>query len=176
MPFLRTLLSPNDYDDIEDAKITLNCVNGYFIENNTICICYKGWTSDFTSLDQCNIDSGENKTNFKGGIIQSNVDSNDKGTSFISIVFIIFVILLFLSIFFAIILCLLKKYKDIKLVKAKIKNEKNRKEKFGDNNRGDKSKEEKDINSKDDTKEDSIYICELSQRDCDTNNDSKVIN
>ena len=80
MPVLRTLLSPNDYDDIEDAKITLNCVNGYFIENNTICICYKGWTSDFTSLDQCNIDSGENKTNCKGGIIQSNVDSNDKGT------------------------------------------------------------------------------------------------
>ena len=114
MPFLRKLLSSNENNGIEDDEIILNCVNGYFIENNTICICYKGWTSDFTSLDQCNIDSGENKTNFKGGIIQSNVDSNDKGTSFISIVFIIFVILLFLSIFFAIILCLLKKYKDIK--------------------------------------------------------------
>ena len=173
MPFLRKLLSPNENNGIEDDEIILNCVNGYFIENNTICICYPGWTSEFSSLDQCTINSGENSTGTKGGIIQYNNDSVDKGFSVITIIFVIFVVLLILCFFFFIIMCLFKKYKDIKLVKEKIKNEKKKKNIY-DNNIEDKHKNEKDINHIDIRKENqnnAIYVCELSQNDLSSSKD-----
>jgi len=70
-------------------------------------------------------------------------------------------------------MCLFKKYKDIKLVKEKIKNEKKKKN-ICDNNIEDKHKDEKDINHIDIRKENqnnAIYICELSQNDLSSSKD-----
>ena len=148
MPFLRKLLTPNEN---EEFQVNINCINGYILENTTICICYPGWTSGDYDLAQCTIDNGENNTNSytnkNKGIIDSNGETKGSSTSIISIVLIIILILFALGIFFSIFLCLFKKYKDIKLIKEKIKFEKKR-NKNVDENMAQRGKG-KDINSYD---------------------------
>ena len=150
MLFPRKLLTPKVHYEIivKDVKdIALNCINGYLIPNSSICTCYPGWSSDYNSLDQCNIDSGENNTNSKRGIIYNNDDPKDKGTSANVIIFLIVLILLVIGVVCALFMYLFKKYKDIKLVKEKIKFEKNRNINLSQNN---------DINQREDSKEKDI--------------------
>ena len=127
MPFLRKLLTPNEN---EEFQVNINCINGYILENTTICICYPGWSSSDYDLAQCTVDNGANNTNSytnkNKGVVDSNEETKGNSTSIISIVLIILLILFALGIFLAIFLCLFKKYKDIKLIKEKIKFEKKR--------------------------------------------------
>ena len=150
MPFIRKLLSPKVHFEIFDNEIKVNCVNGYLIPNTTFCVCYPGWTSDDNGLDQCDIDTGENNTNTnsKEGIIYYKDDSNDGFTSATAIIFFIFLILLILGAVCALLLYLFKKYKDIKLVKQKIKFEKKRIKNLGTDSgvNGKEDNKEKDIN------------------------------
>ena len=120
--------------DQEFNTIIINCVNGYILENTNICYCYPGWTSDFNSINQCDIDNGENRTKLNNGKNVSNqgiMYSNDNNTNYsemsveVMIIIIGFTLLLF-TIIIGIILCLYKKWKDIKLVKERIKYEKKR--------------------------------------------------
>ena len=49
---------------LEADDNTINCVNGYFLEDSDICICYPGWTSDGYSINQCDIEiSGKSNKN-----------------------------------------------------------------------------------------------------------------
>ena len=148
MPFLRKLLTPNEN---EEFQVNINCINGYILENTTICICYPGWSSSDYDLAQCTVDNGENNTNSytnkNKGVVDSNEETKGSSTSIISIVLIILLILFALGIFLAIFLCLFKKYKDIKLIKEKIKFEKKR-NKNVDGNMAQREKG-KDINSYD---------------------------
>ena len=148
MPFLRKLLSPNEN---EEFQVNINCINGYILENTTICICYPGWSSSDYDLAQCTVDNGANNTNSytnkNKGVVDSNEETKGNSTSIISIVLIILLILFALGIFLAIFLCLFKKYKDIKLIKEKIKFEKKR-NKNVDGNMAQREKG-KDINSYD---------------------------
>ena len=148
MPFLRKMLLSNEKEEFQEK---INCINGYFLENTTICICYPGWTSGDYDLVQCSVDSGANNTNSftnkNKGVVDSNEETQGNSTSIISIVLIIILILLALGIFFAIFLCLFKKYKDIKLIKEKIKFEKKRNKKIDGNTV--QREEGKDINSYD---------------------------
>ena len=148
MPFLRKLLTPNENEEFQEK---INCINGYILENTTICICYPGWTSGDYDLAQCTVNNGANNTNSytnkNKGVVDSSEETKGSSTSIISIVLIIILILFALGIFFAIFLCLFKKYKDIKLIKEKIKFEKKRNKNVDSNNaqRG----KGKDINSYD---------------------------
>ena len=148
MPFLRKLLTPNEN---EEFQVNINSINGYILENTTICICYPGWESSDYDLAQCTIDNGANNTNSytnkNKGVVDSNEETKGSSNSIISIVLIIILILFALGIFFAIFLCLFKKYKDIKLIKEKIKFEKKR-NKNVDGNLTQRGKG-KDINSYD---------------------------
>ena len=148
MPFLRKLLTPNEN---EEFQVNINCINGYILENTTICICYPGWSSSDYDLAQCTVDNGANNTNSytnkNKGVVDSNEETKGSSTSIISIVLIILLILFALGIFLAIFLCLFKKYKDIKLIKEKIKFEKKR-NKNVDGNMAQREKG-KDINSYD---------------------------
>ena len=148
MPFLRKLLTPNEN---EEFQVNINCINGYILENTTICICYPGWSSSDYDLAQCTVDNGANNTNSytnkNKGVVDSNEETKGSSTSIISIVLIILLILFALGIFLAIFLCLFKKYKDIKLIKEKIKFEKKR-NKNVDGNIAQREKG-KDINSYD---------------------------
>ena len=148
MPFLRKLLTPNEN---EEFQVNINCINGYILENTTICICYPGWSSSDYDLAQCTVDNGANNTNSytnkNKGVVDSNEETKGNSTSIISIVLIILLILFALGIFLAIFLCLFKKYKDIKLIKEKIKFEKKR-NKNVDGNMAQREKG-KDINSYD---------------------------
>ena len=148
MPFLRKLLTPNEN---EEFQVNINCINGYILENTTICICYPGWSSSDYDLAQCTVDNGANNTNSytnkNKGVVDSNEETKGSSTSIISIVLIVLLILFALGIFLAIFLCLFKKYKDIKLIKEKIKFEKKR-NKNVDGNMAQREKG-KDINSYD---------------------------
>ena len=148
MPFLRKLLTPNEN---EEFQVNINCINGYILENTTICICYPGWSSSDYDLAQCTVDNGANNTNSytnkNKGVVGSNEETKGNSTSIISIVLIVLLILFALGIFLAIFLCLFKKYKDIKLIKEKIKFEKKR-NKNVDGNMAQREKG-KDINSYD---------------------------
>ena len=152
MPFLRQLLVPKIHYEIKTGQISINCVNGYLVPNSSICICYPGWTSDYDILDQCTIDSGENNTNIKSkeGVIYYNDDSKDEETSVAFVIFLILLILLALGAVCALFMCLFKKYKDIKLLKEKIKFEKKRNKKLSLDGKSDIHKIErnkvKDIN------------------------------
>ena len=134
MPFLRKLLTPNESEIFQDGNetfqdynVTIDCLNGYILENTTICICYPGWTTDNYSLTQCSVDNGENDTisytNDKR-IVRTNEGTKGNSLSAGSIVAIIMLSILALGIFAALFLWLFKKYKDIRLVKEKIKFEK----------------------------------------------------
>ena len=146
MPFLRKLLTPNEN---EEFQVNINCINGYILENTTICICYPGWSSSDYDLAQCTVDNGANNTNSytnkNKGVVDSNEETKGSSTSIINIVLIVLLILFALGIFLAIFLCLFKKYKDIKLIKEKIKFEKKR-NKNVDGNMAQREKG-KDINS-----------------------------
>jgi len=127
MPFLRKLLTPDGNETIQNNNETIGCLNGYILENTTICICYPGWTTDNYSLTQCSVDNGENDTisytNNKR-IVRTNEGTKGNSLSAGSIVAIIMLSILALGIFAALFLWLFKKYKDIRLVKEKIKFEK----------------------------------------------------
>ena len=114
-------------DNIEDL---VNCVNGYLIEDTIICVCYPGWKSlSPDTFNQCDIDNGENHTQTNSGVLISN--NEEKKDDFVLKIILIFVfILCFLSAIICIILCLLKKWKNIKLIKQKIKYEKNKNKKM----------------------------------------------
>ena len=127
MPYLRKLL-PEEFEIRNDYSI-FNCVNGRLIENTTICICYPGWTTNENTLNQCDIDSGENNTNSNsvknnGVVYYDTENNNNKSTSPFVIGFYVFLIILALGLICALFLCLFKKYKDIRLIKEKIKFEK----------------------------------------------------
>ena len=178
MPSKRKLLSPDtDFEfEFQEKEPSINCVNGYVLENTTICICYPGWTSNYYSFDQCTVDSGENSTNInsnkKQGIIYSDNDTKEKNTSAGFIVFIIFMILLALGIFCAIFLCLFKKYKDIKLVKEKIKFEKKKNKQISQV----KGEKRKDINSdknNDEIGKDSVCLGVICNNDVNTINNTE---
>lgn len=153
--------------DQEINEILINCVNGYILENTNICYCYPGWTSDFNSINQCDIDNGENRTKLNNAKNVSNsgiMYSNDNNTNYseMSVEVIIIIIgfaLLFFTFVIGIILCLYKKWKDIKLVKERIKYEKKR-------NKG--------RNSDMYFKRDEIFYGKKSSNECaDTSNFSK---
>ena len=159
MSTLRQLLVSKSNYEIEGREISINCVNGYFIPNTSLCICYPGWKSDYSIFDQCTVDSGENNTNIKSkeGVIYYNNDSKDEGTSATFVIFLTFLILLAFGAVCALFMCLFKKYKDIKLVKEKIKFEKKRNKKLSLNGKGDINKIEgnkvKDINREENNKD-----------------------
>ena len=52
----RNLLTTEVIDD------SIKCVNGYFLDGSPYCICYPGWTSDYNSIEQCNIKISGNDT------------------------------------------------------------------------------------------------------------------
>ena len=116
----RNLLSSDDID-----TNIINCINGYFIENTMICNCYPGWTSsNYDSINQCDIDTGANNTLSNTRIInEGNNENKDKSSSII--IMRIGIIILALTFIFCIILYLYKKWKNIKLIKQKIKYQKN---------------------------------------------------
>ena len=140
----RNLLATNDFDDgsiiIQDKneeEYPFNCINGYYSEKSIICICYPGWTSDFLSLNQCDIDTGENLTKLNKDtdirdIGSSNSDknkNNKKENSFdimagmaISSV----VLLIILLIIFCILTYICKKFKKSKLKQNETNNNKNK--------------------------------------------------
>ena len=159
MPSLRQLLVPKIHLEIESGEMPVNCVNGYLVQNSSLCICYPGWTSDYNILEQCTVDSGLNNTNneSKEGIIYYDNDSKDEGTSIAFVIFLIFLILLTLGAVCALFMCLFKKYKDIKLLKEKIKFEKKRNKKLSLNGKSDINKIEgnkvKDINCQENNKD-----------------------
>ena len=123
---MRHLLDTEIKDDI-----SLTCVNGYIVENTTLCICYKGWTTNSNSVNECDVDTGANNTNSNNnpGIVYSNNDIEEKSSSasFGTVLIYIIISILILALIFTIILCIYKKFKDIRLLKEKIKNEKNKK-------------------------------------------------
>ena len=177
MPFLRKLFTPN-----ENEEIPIICKNGYILENTTICICYPGWTSSNYDLAQCTVDNGENNTNTNSyssknnGIVSSNEETKGNNISAVGIVLIIILIILALGIFFAIFLCLFKKYKDIKLIKEKIKFEKKRNKKVNENTT--KGEKGKDINSNDNSEiennaVDLGVICENNPNSINNSNNSE---
>ena len=146
MPYLRKLL-PEEFEIRNDYSI-FNCVNGRLIENTTICICYPGWTTNENTLNQCDIDSGENTTNSNsvknnGVVYYDTENNNNKSTSPFVIGFYVVLIILALGLICALFLCLFKKYKDIRLIKEKIKFEKKKNKKIGDKNKDNKGSEEK---------------------------------
>ena len=110
-------------DDI-DTNI-INCINGYFIENTMICNCYPGWTSsNYDSINQCDIDTGMNNTLSDTRIInEGNNKMKDKSSSII--IMRIGMIILALTLIYCVILYCYKKWKNIKLIKQKIKYQKN---------------------------------------------------
>ena len=177
MPFLRKLLSPYENEDILEKTLSMNCINGYFLENTTICICYPGWTSSSYNLEQCSVDTGENNTNSftnkNKGIVDSNEETNGKNISAVGIVLIIILILLALGIFVAIFLCLFKKYKDIKLIKEKIKFEKKRNKKEDGNTHGEKGKDINSENNTDDEKN-SIDLKVICENKSNSINDTEI--
>ena len=105
-----------------DSNI-INCINGYIIENTMVCNCYPGWTSsNYDSINQCDIDTGANNTLSNTRIInEGNTEKNDKSSSIMRIGIIILV----LTFIYCAILYLYKKWKNIKLIKQKIKYQKN---------------------------------------------------
>ena len=177
MPSIRKLLSPKALYEIEEIEIPLNCINGYFIENTTICICYPGWTSVYNDLDRCTIDSGANNSNAqkKEGVIYSKDAPKDKGISTTVVIFLIFLILVVLGIFCAIFMCLFKKYKDIKLVKEKIKFEKKRNKTLnnGSNSGGEKGKDINDERNNKESEKNDICLGVLSESDLKSNIDKE---
>ena len=182
MSSIRKLLSENnefEIKEIEEIDLHLNCVNGYFIENTTICICYPGWTSVYNSFDLCTEDSGENNTNTykKEGVIYSNDEPKEKATSPAFIIFLIIIILLVLGIFCAIFMCLFKKYKDIKLLKEKIKYEKKRNKNWNQSNSNIVGEKGKDINCKEDNKEnkkDMVCLGVINETDLYSYKDNEI--
>ena len=178
MPSKRKLLSPDtDFEfEVQEKEPSFNCVNGYVLENTTICICYPGWTSNYYSFDQCTVDSGENSTNSnsnkKQGIIYSDSETKEKNTSVAFIIFIIFLILLALGIVCAIFLCLFKKYKDIKLVKEKIKFEK-KKNKQITQVKGEKGKDINSDKNNDEIGKDSVCLGVISNNDANSINNTE---
>ena len=116
----RNLLSSEVNENI------VNCINGYIADNTMICQCYPGWTSNYDSLNQCDVDTGLNNTKSNSGLLNSNYNNNSPSTMIFLIGFIILALILIICIF----LYLYKKWKDIKLVKQKIKYEKNKNKKI----------------------------------------------
>ena len=62
----------------DEVEKTFNCVNGYFLENSIICICYPGWTSSTDGINLCNIDNGENKTKSTSSYTNGDTNNTDR--------------------------------------------------------------------------------------------------
>ncbi len=92
------------------------CVNGYIDEYTNDCYCYPGWTSDYDTINRCDIDSGENRTRLNDGDQMINSQNNDFESISIGLTALSTISLMFciLAIIIAILLYLYKKYKNIK--------------------------------------------------------------
>ena len=92
------------------------CVNGYIDEYTNDCYCYPGWTSDYDTINRCDIDSGENRTRLNDGDQMMNSQNNDFESISIGLTVLSTISLMFciLAIIIAILLYLYKKYKNIK--------------------------------------------------------------
>ena len=91
---MRNLLDTEIKEDL-----IINCMNGYILENTSLCICYKGWTTNSNSLNECDVDSGENSTNIKAnsGVVYSNNTNQEKSNvNFVTILIYIFISILVL--------------------------------------------------------------------------------
>ena len=122
---LRNLLSNEDDEDIY-------CINGYIFPDTNECICYPGWDSISWSIYKCTYDMQTNITKTKS---DQNVEaSNKEGESghIDNIIKIFLCLFLFFGciILFCIFLCFYSKWKKIKLIKQKIKYEKEKTKKL----------------------------------------------
>ena len=124
---LRNLLSI-EYDD-EDTY----CINGYILPDTNECICYPGWDSISWSIYKCTYDMQTNATKTKS---DKNVEASNEEESAHSDNSYIIKIFFFLFLFFGciiiscIFLCFYSKWKKIKLIKQKIKYEKEKTKKL----------------------------------------------
>ena len=92
------------------------CVNGYIDEYTNDCYCYPGWTSDYDTINRCDIDNGENRTRLNDGDKMINSQNNDYESISIGLTALNTISLMFciLAIIIAIFLYLYKKCKNIK--------------------------------------------------------------
>ena len=56
-------------NNISTSQTTVNCVNGYYLPNVNLCVCYSGWissnsiSSNNSTINKCDIASSTNQTN-----------------------------------------------------------------------------------------------------------------
>lgn len=128
----------NDYEIIPPK---IKCVNGYFINDDTdLCACYPGWESscdyneELNILYECDLDLGANRTDLhsisnKDTLTTGVVSEKNTSTSYINIYFYICFSIFIITLLLLVILCLWKRYKQIKYFSMQIKkakeNEKN---------------------------------------------------
>ena len=118
---------------IEVIDDSIKCVNGYFLDGSPYCICYPGWTSEYNSIEQCNIKISGNDTHSNTQDIHI-TDTHSNGIFGASIyevaikaIFIFFV----LACIFCALRCLFRKCRKVININQKIKEndkEKRRKE------------------------------------------------
>ena len=122
----RNLLTTEVIDD------NIKCVNGYFLDGSPYCICYPGWTSEYNSIEQCNIKISGNDTHSTTQDIHitDNHSNGIFGDSIYEMAIKAGLILFVLACIFCALKCLFKKCRKVININHKIKeNEKEKRRK-----------------------------------------------
>ena len=136
----RNLLNTEVIDD------NIICVNGYFLDDSPYCICYPGWTSEYNSIQQCNIKISGNDTHSSTPDIHiTDTHGNEFfGVSIYEIAIKAGLTLLVLTCIFCALRCVFRKCRKVIKINQKIKEndkEKRRKEyEYGIDNEYDNDK------------------------------------
>ena len=119
-------------DDSEEEY----CINGYISPNTKDCICYPGWDSVPWSLYKCTFDLEINITESDSNkhLEKSNEEGENSNNSFIIYIFLSIFLFFCCVIVACVFLCFYSKWKKIKLIKQKIKYEKEKTKKLESEN------------------------------------------